>query len=108
LPHAEAVRTCHELLYQKVAAEERARLEAKCREAARLPPVASSAPDLMSLARAYVDPLVVVVPDERVKIRPQSLEGLRAALEQARAKLESLRERGELRQIIEAKLAGRV
>ena len=82
LPHAEAVRTCHELLYQKVAAEERARLEAKCREAARLPPVASSAPDLMSLARAYVDPLVVVVPDERVKIRPQSLEGLRAALEQ--------------------------
>ena len=82
LPHAEAVRTCHELLYQKVAAEERARLEAKCREAARMPPVASSAPDLMSLARAYVDPLVVVVPDERVKIRPQSLEGLRAALEQ--------------------------
>jgi len=82
LPHAEAVRTCHELLYQKVAAEERARLEAKCREAARLPPVTSSAPDLMSLARAYVDPLVVVVPDERVKIRPQSLEGLRAALEQ--------------------------
>ena len=35
-------------------------------------------------------------------------EQIEAALEQARAKQESLREREELRQIIEAKLAGRV